>query len=124
MKKYLFRDYYGPKLFEQGIHNVVLRTYTHIKGFSTDDPNNSTELIFTPRKEVSDRLDDIFSKAKGNRGIAITSFVSKGASQRFLFLLDCGIPVSNKNEKETERFEKYNDFANTQFVSCYRFCPT
>ncbi|MEQ1561712.1 MAG: hypothetical protein ABL899_03275 [Nitrospira sp.] len=100
MKKYLFKNYYEPKLLEQGVDNIVLRTYTHIKGFSTDDPNNSTELIFTPQKEVSRRINDIFSKTKLEKGVAITSIVSFKTSQKFLFLLDCGISVSDKNEKE------------------------
>lgn len=108
MKKYLFKDYYEPELLKQGINNVVLRTYKHIKGFSTDDPQNSTELVFTPRKEVSDRINDIFLKANKNKGIAVTSIVGIGAKQKFLFLLDCGLFVSDKNEKELISIIKKN----------------
>jgi hypothetical protein len=96
----LFKDYYEPKLIEQGIDNVVLRTYTHIKGLSTDDPDNSTELLFTPRNEVDKRLDDIFSVHAENKGMAVTSIVSYKTEQRNLFLLDCSVSVSDENEKE------------------------
>ena len=96
----LFEEYYESKLVEQNIDNVVLRTYTHIKGLSTDDPDNSTELIFTPRKEVDRRLKNIFFKTGEEKGIGITSIVSVKAKQRFLFLLDCALLVSDQNEKE------------------------
>lgn len=96
----LFKEYYEPKLVEQNIDNVVLRTYTHIKGLSTDDPDNSTELIFTPRKEVDQRMEGIFFKTGEEKGIAITSIISVNAEQKFLFLLDCALPVSDQNKKE------------------------
>lgn len=96
----LFKEYYEPKLVEQNIDNVVLRTYTHIKGLSTDDPDNSTELIFTPRKEVDQRIENIFFKTGEEKGIGITSIVSVKTEQKFLFLLDCAPLVSNRNEKE------------------------
>lgn len=93
----LFKDYYEPKLIENGIENVVLRTYKHIKGFATDDPSNSTELIFTPRKEVDQRMDTFVDS---NSGVAITSLVGVKTEQRYLFLLDCGLSVSTENERE------------------------
>lgn len=96
----LFKNYYEPKLIEQGIENIVLRTYTHIKGLSTDDPDNSTELVFTPRKEVDKRLEDIFSVYGENKGMAVTSIVSHKTEQKYLFLLDCSLEVSEENEKE------------------------
>lgn len=96
----LFKKYYEPKLIEQNIDNVVLRTYTHIKGLATDDPNNSTELIFSPRKEIDERMENIFSEGKEDKGMAITSLVSVKTEQKYLFLLDCGISVSDENEKE------------------------
>lgn len=96
----LFKNYYEPKLVENEIENIVLRTYTHIKGFSTDDPDNSTELIFTPRKEVDERLEDIFAVHGEDKGMAVTSIVSYKTEQRYLFLLDCALPVSENNEKE------------------------
>lgn len=96
----LFKNYYEPKLVEQKIDNVVLRTYTHIKGLSTDDPDNSTELLFTPRSEVDERLEDIFSVHGENKGMAITSIVSHKTEQRYLFLLDCSLSVTDENEKE------------------------
>lgn len=96
----LFHQYYEPKLEEIGIDNVVLRTYTHIKGLSTDDPNNSTELIFTPRQEVDERMNIIFSEIGEKKGIAITSIVSNNSSPRYLFLLDCSLKASPENEIE------------------------
>lgn len=96
----LFKEYYEPKLVEQNIDNVVLRAYTHIKGLSTDDPDNSTKLIFTPRKEVDKRMESIFFKTGEEKGIAITSIISVNAEQKFLFLLDCALPVSDQNNKE------------------------
>jgi len=96
----LFKEYYEPKLVEQNIDNVVLRTYTHIRGLSTDDPDNSTELIFTPRKEVDQRVENIFFKTGEEKGIAITSIISVKTNQKFLLLLDCAPSVSNQNEKE------------------------
>lgn len=96
----LFKKYYEPKLAEQGIDNIVLRTYKHIKGFETDDPENSTSLIFSPRKEVDKRLEDIFSKEEQDRGIAVTSIVSFETEERLLFLLDCSLPISKDNEKQ------------------------
>ncbi len=96
----LFAKYYEPKLVEQGIDNVVLRTYTHIKGLATDDPDNSTELIFTPRKEVDRRLENMFFKTGEEKGIGITSVVSVKAKHKFLLLLDCALVVSDENEKE------------------------
>ena len=96
----LFKKYYEPKLIEQNIDNVVLRTYTHIKGFATDDPDNSTKLIFSPRKEVDERMDNIFLETLEDKGMAITSLVSVKTEQKYLFLLDCGIEISDENEKE------------------------
>jgi len=96
----LFQRYYEPKLIEQNVDNVVLRTYTHIKGLSTDDPNNSTELIFTTRKEVDKKMSRIFLKVGKEKGMAITSLISQKAKPKYLFLLDCSLPISNNNEKE------------------------
>lgn len=96
----IFKKYYEPKLIKHNIDNVVLRTYAHIKGLNIDDPKNSTELIFTPRKEANKRIGDIFSKTKESRGISISSLISHNTQQKYLFLLDCTIPVSKKNEKE------------------------
>lgn len=96
----LFKNYYEPKLIEQGIENIVLRTYTHIKGLSTDDPDNSTELVFTPRIEVDKRLEDIFYVNGENKGMAVTSLVSHKTEQKYLFLLDCSLSVSDENENE------------------------
>jgi hypothetical protein len=96
----LFKNYYEPKLIEQGIENIVLRTYTHIKGLSTDDPDNSTELIFTPRNEVDKRLEDTFSIHGEDKGMAVTSIVSYKTEQKYLFLLDCSLAATEENEKE------------------------
>lgn len=96
----LFQKYYEPKLVEQGVDNVVLRTYVHIRGLSTDDPDNSTELIFIPRREVDKKMDKIFSKSGVEKGMAITSLVSQKTRQKYLFLLDCSLPISDSNEKE------------------------
>lgn len=96
----LFTKYYEPKLIEQNIENIVLRTYTHIKGLSTDDPDNSTELIFTPRNEVDERLGSIFSYYGEDKGMAVTSLVSYKTKTKYLFLIDCSLSVSDENEKE------------------------
>ena len=96
----LFRKYYEPGLIRQNIDNVVLRTYTHIQGFATDDPANSTKVIFTPRMEVDWRMNETFSIFGEDRGMAITSIVSVGALQRHLFLLDCALLISDDNERE------------------------
>ncbi len=95
----LFREYYEPKLIEQGIDNVVLRTYTHIKGFATDDPDNSTQLLFTPRAEVDERMDVLFAGMGESRGMAITSLVSVKATPKYLFLLDCSLAISEEHER-------------------------
>jgi hypothetical protein len=95
----LFKKYYEPKLVEQNIDNVVLRTYTHITGLSTDDPSNSTELVFSPRKDVDHKMDEIFAEVGEKKGMAITSIVSQKAQPKYLFLLDCTLSVSDQNEK-------------------------
>ena len=96
----LFTEHYEPRLLEQGIENVVLRQYTHVQGFATDDPDNSTQLIFTPRREVDARLEAL-SLLYGNEfGVSITSLVSHKTEQKWLFLLDCSLSVSRKHERE------------------------
>ena len=96
----LFTEHYEPRLLKQGIENVVLRQYTHVIGFATDDPENSTRLIFTPRKEVDGRLDSLAQLYGEEFGVSITSLVSHRTEQKWLFLLDCGISVSRKHERE------------------------
>ncbi|MBI4276805.1 hypothetical protein HY629_03135 [Candidatus Uhrbacteria bacterium] len=96
----LFQKYYEPKLIAEGIDNIVLRTYTHIKGLATDDPDNSTALIFTPRREVDERLDAIFERSGQDCGMAVTSIVSVKTEQKYLFLLDCTLTVSEEHERE------------------------
>jgi hypothetical protein len=96
----LFKEHYEPKLAENGIDNVVLRVYTHIQGLRTDDPENSTQLIFSPTKEVDKRLNEIFYHDGEQRGVAITSIISVNAKERRLFLLDCGLPVTPENKTE------------------------
>lgn len=106
----IFEKYYEPKLIEHDIDNIVLVTYAHTKGLMTDDPKKPREVIFTPRKEVDKRIGDIFSKTKETRGISISSLISHNNRQKFLFLLDCSIPVSKKNEKELlETLKKSTD---------------
>jgi len=99
MKK-LFQKYYEPKLIEQNVDNIVLRTYTHIQGLATDDPNNSTKLIYIPREELDKKMTQIFSQTGKERGMAITSLISQKTKQKYLFLLDCSLSVSDGNEKE------------------------
>lgn len=96
----LFKKHYEPRLIENGVDNVVLRAYTHIQGLHTDDPENSTELIFSPTKEVDERLNDIFYHNGTQQGVAITSIISVDAKERRLFLLDCGLPITSENEEE------------------------
>lgn len=88
----LFTERYEPGLIQNRVKNVVLRTYTHIKGLATDDPDNSTEIIYTPRTEVDQRMSGIHEIFGEDKGIAITSLVSVGTEQRHLFLLDCALP--------------------------------
>ncbi len=96
----LFAEHYEPGLIRQKIANVVLRTYVHIRGLATDDPENSTEIIFTPRTEVSRRMDKTFASFGEDKGMAITSIVGIGPLQQYLFLLDCSLAVSDWNEWE------------------------
>ena len=96
----LFTTYYEPGLIRQNIDNVVLRTYRHIKGFATDDPDNSTKIIYTPRVEVEKRIQDMFDIFGEDKGISITSIVGVDNREKYLFLLDCGIEVSDENERE------------------------
>ncbi len=107
----LFKNYYEPKLIENNIENVVLRLYNHTQGSSADDPSNSTELVFTPRKEVDARLDDIFKVTSEDKGIAITSIISHNTEQKYLFLLDCSLEVNSHNEEDLIRTIK-NSVAN------------
>lgn len=93
----LFADWYGPGLRRNGIDNVVLRLYEHTPGRTADDPENSTQLVYSPRDEVDGRMTDLFSVFNEGRGIAVTSIVSRRAKQMYLFLLDCVLPVSNAN---------------------------
>lgn len=107
----IFQKYYEPKLIEHDIDNVVLVTYAHTKGLMIDDPKKPREIIFTPRTETDKRIEDIFSKTKESRGISISSLISHNTQQKYLFLLDCSIPVSKKNEKELiASLEKSIDF--------------
>ncbi|MFM2357702.1 MAG: hypothetical protein RJA61_439 [Candidatus Parcubacteria bacterium] len=96
----IFKKYYESKLAEQEINNVVLVTYIHTKGLMMDDINNSRELIFTPLTEVDNRIKNIFSNTGEKRGISISSLISHKNEQKYLFLLDCKLPISDKNEKE------------------------
>ena len=96
----LFAEHYEPRLLGQGIENVVLRQYTHLLGFATDDPDNSTRLIFTPRKEVDARLESLAQLHGEEFGVSITSLVSHKTEQKWLFLLDCALTVSEKHERE------------------------
>ena len=95
----LFIEHYEPRLYAQGIENVVLRHYTHVQGFATDDPDNSTRLIFTPRGEVDARLDALSVLYGSEFGVSITSLVSHKTEQKWLFLLDCSLSVSRKHEQ-------------------------
>lgn len=96
----LFTEHYEPRLLAQGIENVVLRQYTHVQGFATDDPVNSTRLIFTPRSEVDARLEALSVLCGTEFGVSITSLVSHKTEQKWLFLLDCSLSVSQKHERE------------------------
>ncbi len=96
----LFTEHYEPGLVRQGIENVVLRQYTHIKGFATDDPDNSTRLIFTPSREVDGRLDSLAQLHGEQFGVSISSLVSHKTEQKWLFLLDCALAVREKHERE------------------------
>jgi hypothetical protein len=99
----LFKSHYEPGLVRNNIQNVALRSYTHIQGLATDDPANSTEIIFTPRVEVDARMTSIFQLYGENKGMALTSIVSNMNKQRYLFLLDCGLACSEENEIELTR---------------------
>ena len=94
----LFTNYYEPKLIEHNIENVVLRTYTHIRGLTTDDPENSTSIIFTPRDEMDRRMDVIFALSGEEVGMGITSIVGVGAKEKHLLLLDCAAKKTKPND--------------------------
>ncbi|MBX4212446.1 hypothetical protein KW787_03280 [Candidatus Pacearchaeota archaeon] len=96
----LFLNHYEPGLTRNNLVNVVLRIYSHIKGLETDDPENSTELIFTPRSEVDQKLDKISELFREDRGIAITSLVGRSAELKHLFLLDCKLEASVENDSK------------------------
>lgn len=96
----LFTEHYEQGLLRQGIENVVLRQYTHLLGFATDDPHYSTRLIFSPRKEVDGRLDALAEPHDEEFGVSITSLVSHKTEQKWLFLLDCALSVSQMHERE------------------------
>jgi hypothetical protein len=95
----LFKEYYEPKLTQHNVNNVVLRTYEHLSGQNLDDPKKETELVFSLREEVDTRLDKIFSEYENKKGIAISSIVGVGTEQKYLLLLDCGLNISDENQK-------------------------
>jgi len=106
----IFREYYAPQLSAKYVDNVVLRVYDYIPELPMKEQiDGHATLIFSPLGEVEERIEKIFTETGESRGIGLTSIVSVRSMQKFLFLLDCSLPVCDESEEELLKIFRNSD---------------